>query len=251
MSVGAQSNFSDYIIFVDESGDHGLTSIDPNYPIFVLVFCIMKKDDYVGMITPALEQLKFKHWGHDAIVLHEHEIRKPAGEYLFLLNENRRSVFMKDVEQFVDTSPFILIASIALKQKLQEQFTVPASPYNVALEFGLERVYLCLKELGQEGKLTHVIVERRGSREDAELELIFRRICDGSNYFNQPMPFHIVMTSKLTNLCGLQLADLIARPIGIKILRPNQPNRAYDIIEKKMRRSPQGVIKGWGIKVFP
>jgi hypothetical protein len=28
--------FSDYIVFVDESGDHGMTTIDPGYPIFVL-----------------------------------------------------------------------------------------------------------------------------------------------------------------------------------------------------------------------
>ncbi len=29
---------SDYLVFVDESGDHGLTSIEPSYPIFVLAF---------------------------------------------------------------------------------------------------------------------------------------------------------------------------------------------------------------------
>lgn len=36
-------SFSDYIVFVDESGDHGLVSIDPEYPIFVLGFCIFNK----------------------------------------------------------------------------------------------------------------------------------------------------------------------------------------------------------------
>ena len=28
----------DYIVYVDESGDHGLKNIDNNYPIFVLTF---------------------------------------------------------------------------------------------------------------------------------------------------------------------------------------------------------------------
>jgi hypothetical protein len=32
--------FSEYIVYVDESGDHGLETIDPNYPVFVLAFCI-------------------------------------------------------------------------------------------------------------------------------------------------------------------------------------------------------------------
>jgi hypothetical protein len=29
-------DFSDYIVYVDESGDHGLVNIDTQYPIFVL-----------------------------------------------------------------------------------------------------------------------------------------------------------------------------------------------------------------------
>ena len=28
--------FSDYVVYVDESGDHSLTSIDADYPVFVL-----------------------------------------------------------------------------------------------------------------------------------------------------------------------------------------------------------------------
>ncbi len=49
----------------------------------------------------------------------------------------------------------------------------------------------------------------------------------------------------------LELADLVARPVGIKVLRPDQPNRAYDILEKKLRRNQDGETKGWGLKVFP
>lgn len=36
----ATRNFSDYLIFVDESGDHGLTTINPENSVFVLAFCI-------------------------------------------------------------------------------------------------------------------------------------------------------------------------------------------------------------------
>lgn len=38
---------SDYLVFVDESGDHHLTRIDPQFPVFVLLFAILRKDDYV------------------------------------------------------------------------------------------------------------------------------------------------------------------------------------------------------------
>ncbi len=41
-----KENFSDYIIYVDESGDHSLESIDKEYPVFVLAFCIFNKKIY-------------------------------------------------------------------------------------------------------------------------------------------------------------------------------------------------------------
>lgn len=50
--------FSDYIIFADESGDHGLTSINPENPIFVLAFCIFRKEEYISVVKQAISQLK-------------------------------------------------------------------------------------------------------------------------------------------------------------------------------------------------
>jgi len=81
--------------------------------------------------------------------------------------------------------------------------------------------------------------------------LPFPRICAGSNALNQRLPFELVMIPKASNSTGLQIADLVARPIGIKVLRPDQTNRAYDILAKKLRRSPAGEIKDWGLKVGP
>jgi hypothetical protein len=93
--------------------------------------------------------------------------------------------------------------------------------------------------------------ERRGKREDDELELAFRRIRDGANYVGEMPGFEIIFADKKTNSAGLQLADLTARPIGRHVLDPAQPNRAWEIIEPKLRRSPAGVVRGWGLKVFP
>jgi len=50
--------FSDYLIFADESGDHGLSTIDPQFPVFALVFCMVAKVDYLNRIVPAIQQLK-------------------------------------------------------------------------------------------------------------------------------------------------------------------------------------------------
>ena len=53
------------------------------------------------------------------------------------------------------------------------------------------------------------------------------------------------------NSGGLQLADLVAHPIGQHVLKPDQPNRAYEIVDQKFRRSPDDRKEGWGLKIFP
>lgn len=63
--VLGDSEFSKYIVYVDESGDHSLQSVDENYPIFVLAFCVFHKRHYSEVIVPALEKFKFNHFGYD------------------------------------------------------------------------------------------------------------------------------------------------------------------------------------------
>jgi hypothetical protein len=64
------------------------------------------------------------------------------------------------------------------------------------------------------------------------------------------LPFEPVFAAKRVNCCGLQIADLVARPIGRHILQPTQENRAYTIIARKFRTSG-GKVRGRGLKVFP
>ncbi|WP_087869957.1 hypothetical protein [Bathymodiolus platifrons methanotrophic gill symbiont] len=48
------------------------------------------------------------------------------------------------------------------------------------MQFGLERIFYFLKGKQQTGKKTHIVFERRGRKEDDELELEFRRLLDKS-----------------------------------------------------------------------
>jgi hypothetical protein len=94
------------------------------------------------------------------------------------------------------------------------------------------------------------------ANEDRELERAFRRACDGENAHRQRLPFDIVITDKRANSVGLQLADLIARPVGLKVLRPHQANRAFDLIREKFMREkfmrhPTDGNEDWGFRCFP
>lgn len=241
----------DYIVYVDESGDHGLESIDPQYPVFVLAFCIFERGAYATQVVPEMLRFKFEHFGHDQVILHEHDIKKAKGAFRFLTNAAKRDAFMNGLNALLAAAPFTIVAVVIRKKHLIDRYTRPENPYMLAMEFGLERVCTFLRERGQTGRLTHFVFERRGAREDTELELEFRRVSSGANPTCSQVPVEIIMTDKKAVSTGLQIADLVARPIGIHVLRPQQPNRAYDIIEMKFRRSGWGQVDGYGLKCFP
>ncbi len=242
---------SKYIVYVDESGDHGMISIDSGYPIFVLAFCIFKKTEYSNVLIPALQNFKFRHFGHDQVILHEVDIRRDRGDFTFLKTREKKEAFLSELSDIVNAIPFTLVTTVIRKERYKQRYHTLDNPYHIALGFGLERVFYYLRANGgHEGK-THVIVEKRGKKEDAELELEFRRVCDGGNYEGTQLPFEIVFADKRSNSSGLQLADLVARPVGMKILRPEQQNRAYEIIEKKFYRNNSGYYQGCGLKCFP
>lgn len=242
---------SDYIIYVDESGDHNLVQTNPAYPIFSLAFCIFKKSDYISQAVPSLQELKFRWFGHDAFVLHEREVRKREKPFDILSNKEIFNAFMEEVSAMVANTPMTVIAAVIHKDQLKAKYTSPANPYELALKFCIERTVRFLQEQGQTDKLTHIIVECRGKQEDRDLELEFRRICDGQNVLGKIDCLDILFVDKKANSTGLQVADLIARPIGLKVLRPDQPNRAYELIETKFRQNNSGVFRGYGFKSFP
>ncbi len=241
------TDYSDFIVFADESGDHGLDSIDPQFPVFALAFCIVTVDDYINSIVPDMQRLKFSTWGHDSVVLHEHEIRKSEkGFSSFRTNPLRRESFMADLNAVMENARMKVIASVIDKNQLAGEFEIPNSPYEIALLFCMEFLLTHLLNKEQIGKTVHVVFESRGKREDKDLDLEFRRICVnqgggcGGTDFTQ-INFEPVFVSKSANSTGLQLADLVARPIALSVLRPSQSNRAYDIIKPKM----------WEMKKFP
>ena len=245
------TNFSDYIVYVDESGDHGLKTIDPNYPVFVLAFCVFHKQHFIEQIVPAIQGFKLKHFGHDQIILHETDIRKDRGDFSILKSKAAKDDFMSELSDIIEAASFTFVSSVIKKEQYRRRYHEPDNPYHVALGFGLERVFYFLRSQGGLPCKTHVIVERRGKQEDNELELEFRRICDGGNYEGMQLPLELVFADKKSNSVGLQIADLVARPVGLKILRPEQANRAYEILERKFYRNDKGYHNGWGLKCFP
>ncbi|GGD29019.1 DUF3800 domain-containing protein [Aureimonas glaciei] len=233
--------FSDYIVYADESGDHGLVNIDPAFPVFALAFCLVKISDYVDDIVPEFQRFKFDVFGHDAIVLHENDIRRSKGPFAILLTDPVfRAGFYERLNRLIIAAPIKIFASVTHKDRLVQRYTRPWSPYEISLYFCMEKLLDKLLNLGQRGKRIHILFESRGPREDAELELEFRRIAANATRWGYRTPdfsqveFEPKFVSKAANSTGLQLADLTARPLALRCLRPLQENRTFEILRPKL-----------------
>lgn len=225
---------SDFIVYVDESGDHSLASINPRYPLFVLSMCVLHKMTYTQHIAPALRRLKFRTFGHDMVVLHESDIRKRTGAFARLGREVC-SAFLGSLTDLIDQADFEIVAVAIDKVKLRQDGQTSIHAYHLALSSALEHLFIALRQKDQDNCVVHVVCEARGAKEDSQLGQEFIRMCEKAGYADRAIRFELVIADKKANSEGLQLADLTARPIGLSVLRPDQPNRAAAIVARKLQ----------------
>ena len=242
---------SELVAFLDEAGDHSLTTIDKDFPVFVLVMLICNIDDYVEKIVPAINRLKFDYWGHEGIILHSREMRKAQGDFGFLTDREKKKEFDSRISDIVIKSEYTLVAVAIRKQNLKAKYAVATSPYELALKYGLERLVLLLEDAGQ--TQIKIIAESRGKVEDNELERVFYRIItNGTEYIKadrfKEKQIQLLFRSKSKNIVGTQLADLIAYPTARHVLDSKHHSNIYRTFEDKFYKKGGKKI---GFKIFP
>jgi len=98
-------------------------------------------------------------------------------------------------------------------------------PYHYCLAILLERYRFFLQRNNSVGD---VMAESRGGKEDMRLKRSFHKLWENGTDYVHPEDFQKTLTSrelkvkpKSANIAGLQLADLIAHPSRLEVLRDN------------------------------
>ncbi|MCF7864099.1 MAG: DUF3800 domain-containing protein [Kiritimatiellales bacterium] len=248
MSIAASSK---YIAFFDECGDHSLEKIDADFPLFILSTVIIERSAYVEVVVPELTRLKLRFWPHEGVNLHSRDIRKEHGDFSFMRVPDQRKAMLTALSELMAALPFTLFITAIRKAKHKERYGQNAdNPYDVALTYTFERVLHFLEGVGEIS--LPVTAEARGKNEDNQLEASFLRIVTEGTRYNSPERFcalhcPLMFRRKSDNIAGMQLADLCAYPAARKVLKPDQPNQAYEVIAPQIYR--RDAVSGW--KVFP
>ena len=245
-------NFSDFVVYVDESGD-AVWSSQQDYPILNVNFCLFRKSDYLQQIVPKFNALKFKYWGCDNIVLHERDLRKTdkindlsvRSKYEVLSGETK-DAFFRDLHAFLKEANFLIFAVVIDKNKVPLKYK-EFDPYHIAVYRGFRQIHSYLADVSPSEltKVLHFVFEKRGHRDDHALSKAlsssFRQLLllqneavfDFSN-------FRLELMDKKSNSTGLQISDLNARPVGNYYLlstsqKSKTDQRVTEIIKTKLR----------------
>ena len=241
------------VLFLDESGDHNLSKIDSDYPMFVLGGIIMDRDYADGPLTEALKDFKHEIFGRSDIVLHTADITRNRNGFEALKNGPFRSRFYDLLNALMRNMQYSVVACVVRKDDHLSRYGVAAlDPYLLSLDILVERFCFDVGKVSAGGL---IVAEKRGPTLDRELELAWLNLrIQGTRSLQanaiEDRILALNLRAKKDNIAGLQLADLVVSPIGRHVLgKPDKED--WRIVEEKFYRSRRGKVEGYGLVVLP
>ena len=242
-----------YNLFIDESGDHGLSNLNPNFPLFLLCGIVISSEEY-ELLRPDFNAIKQSIWQSENVIFHSRDIRKCEKEFKYLFDLALKASFYQQLDNVIASRNYSIITSAIKKDSYIKKYgRISDDVYEIGLSFIIERAIFFLDDLKIKISGLNIIIEKRGKKEDKKLEEHFQRILSrGTGYIKperiQAYKLSIQFKAKKENINGLQLADLIAYPIARYVLEPYRVNPSFEVFEHKFY-SKNG--KRYGLKIFP
>ena len=99
-----------YFLFIGESGDHGLTIVNPDFPVFLLSGVLISEGNY-SMLKSTFNKVKNELWGNKEVIFHSRDIRKCEKEFMVLFDLDKKKWFYDNLNSAINDCDYTLIAS--------------------------------------------------------------------------------------------------------------------------------------------
>lgn len=216
-----------YRLYLDEAGDH--TYIDLEYVshrYLGLLGCIFERATDYQKAADELEKLKQVYWPKPdpdrPVIFHREEMVNCKRYFSLFKNEEIKNKFDSDLIDYIKRRNFVIINVVLDKKSHVNKYKHPLNPYEYCLTAMLERYCGWLKMKKNFGD---VLAESRGGIEDRQLKAVYKKIYHRGTYHRADPTFfsgtlsscEIKIKPKITNIAGLQIADILAYPLKEKI----------------------------------
>lgn len=256
-----------YRLYIDESGDHTRLKFDsPTTQYLGITGCLIEEKYDKHIFRPNMNKLKTKYFisdNNNPIILHREDIVKGIKCFECLKDNQTRESFNNDLIHFLQTQKYYIITVVIDKYSHLNKYGKNAyHPYHYCLTVLMERFCGYLDFINAVGD---IMIEKRGGTEDRKLEDLYSNIYHNgtsyksSDFFRKTLSTkHLKLQSKRSNIEGLQLSDLLAKPIKNEILKEKRNLIINDpfgekickiISEKHNRHIWKNQVYGFG-KIF-
>jgi hypothetical protein len=240
------------VMFLDESGNHGLIKIDPLYPVFILGGVIVDREYAEGELADRVRRFKLDLFGRDDLILHTADITRNTNGFERLKEPAFRERFYRGINTLMQDLEYKVVACVIKKDAHLAQYGLGAiDPYMLSLDILVERFCFELDFADTSGV---IVAEKRGPLLDRELDIAWLNLKIRGTGYVQAQQIEdridaLVSRHKRENIAGLQLADLVVSPIGRHVIgKPDHDD--WKIIKSKLRRRG-GRYRGAGLVVLP
>lgn len=256
-----------YRLYIDESGTPTYSKenfIGSRY--LALVGIIVSEQQNIKVLQPTLRDLKLMlaHDPDELPVLHREDIVAKNGAFARLQDKEIEKRFNDIFLGLLKNLDYKICAVVLDKTSHLERYQKSAfHPYHYCLNVLLERYAFYLGELGARGD---VLAEARGKNEDTALKEEYKSFYERGTYYCKIPLIQQHLTSKEIKVkpkekmfSGLEFADLLSLAAKldtlycygkITALDDNFCKVIVEHIQDKYRKSPGGVIKGFGKKLI-
>lgn len=241
------------IMFLDESGTHNLSDINPDYPVFVLGGIIVDKDYAEGELTNRIRQFKIDLFKREDIILRTADITRNRNGFERIKDKGFRETFYKGLNEVMKSLDYKVVACVIKKDAHLAKYGIEATdPYMLSLHILVER--FCF-EIGASKEPGLIVAEKREPTLDHELDLAWLNLkIQGTEFVPaktiEERISNLVTRHKKDNIAGLQMADLVISPVGRYVLG-RAVKEDFRIVESKFRRDAKGNYVGAGLVVLP
>jgi len=157
------------ILFLDESGDHSLSIIDPQFSVFVLCGVIMDEEYHRNIATERLDAFKMRLLGNREIILHTADFTRNKSGFEAMSNHEFRTDFFNALQDVIRGLEFRIVACVIKKEHHLQKYGLNAlDPYLLSLSVVVERFIF---ECGSAGGT--IVAEARNPTLNNALDLAF------------------------------------------------------------------------------
>ena len=240
-------------LYLDESGNHDLRKIDPDYPVFVLGGVIVEDRYAKTVLEVEVGRFKLRWFGSTKTVLHTADMVRNRNEFGILRDSGVRERFYRDLNEMMRRLEYSVVACAIDKYAyVENRGNRVVDPYALGFEMLIEA--FCL-EIGDVERGGEIVAEKRLPDLDRSLmsswqSHIARGTANLSSSEIKRRLKGLELRSKVENVAGLQLADLVVSPIGRHVIG-KVDKEDWRIIEGKLLNAVDGAGGYYGLIRIP